>query len=146
ETLEKIDFEPFRLHADLPMAMTAHVVYTAYDADNPATTSSTVIDRVIRGHIGFDGLLMTDDLSMHALSGDFAARTEASFAAGCDVVLHCNGVMDEMVPVAEATGWLDGKALDRAEAATNLLRSTPTDGDEIAVVRERFNRLVSATA
>ncbi|MEL6919606.1 MAG: beta-N-acetylhexosaminidase [Pseudomonadota bacterium] len=145
KTLEEIDFAPFRQHADLPMAMSAHVVYTAYDADNPATTSRTVIDRVIRGFIGFNGLLMTDDLSMHALSGDFATRTEASFAAGCDIVLHCNGVMDEMTPVAEATPYLEGKALERAVKATNLL-SQPHAGTDIASVRDDFNRLIDAHA
>lgn len=145
EELERVDFEPFRQHADLPMAMSAHVVYSAIDADNPATTSKAVIDRVIRGFIGFDGLLTTDDLSMHALSGDFAARTQASFAAGCDIVLHCNGVMDEMSVVAAATPWLDGKALERAQRALEYL-SQPEAGADVVTVREDFNRLVSALA
>ncbi|MEO1749372.1 MAG: beta-hexosaminidase, partial [Pseudomonadota bacterium] len=95
-----------------------------------------------RGYIGFGGLLMTDDLSMHALSGDFTDRTNASFAAGCDIVLHCNGVMEEMAPVAAASPWLDGKALDRAERATNLL-SQPQVGNTMAQMREEFNRLIS---
>jgi len=141
-TLQEVDFAPFRLHADLPMAMSAHVVYSAIDRENPATTSKTVIDSVVREYIGFDGLLMTDDLSMHALSGDFTDRTNASFAAGCDIVLHCNGVMDEMVPVAVASPWLDGKALDRAERATSLL-SQPQVGKDMAQLRKDFNRLIS---
>ena len=145
KTLEDIDFAPFRQHADLPMAMSAHVVYADIDAANPATTSKEVIDSVVRGFIGFDGLLMTDDLSMRALSGDFADRTTASFAAGCDIVLHCNGVMDEMAPVAAASPWLDGKALDRAERATSLLSHSQADHDMFRL-REDFNRLISVHA
>ncbi len=89
--LEARDFAPFRALADLPAAMTAHVVYSAIDPDQPATTSRMVIDRVIRGAIGFDGLLMSDDLDMKALSGSLAERARASIAAGCDVVLQCHG-------------------------------------------------------
>ena len=100
EALQR-DFAPFRANADLPAAMTAHVVYAAIDAERPATTSSQVaIGEVIRGALGFGGLLMTDDLSMKALSGSFTDRARAALAAGCDVVLHCNGVMDEMQAVA----------------------------------------------
>jgi beta-N-acetylhexosaminidase len=93
EVLQATDFAPFRLLADLPLGMTAHVVYAAIDAENPATTSKRVIEEIIRGHIGFDGALMSDDLSMGALSGTLASRTEATFAAGCDLALHCNGKM-----------------------------------------------------
>ena len=112
-----IDFEPFRANADLPMAMTAHVVYTALDPDHPATTSKIVIQDIIRGHIGFDGLLMGDDVSMQALKGPIAARAQASLAAGCDVVLHCNGQFDEMQALAAVVPELAGKALERAEKA-----------------------------
>ena len=98
--LELQDFPPFRAFRHAPWAMTAHVVYTALDASRPATTSKTVIDRVIRGAIGFDGLLISDDLSMKALGGNFEERTQASLEAGCDVVLHCNGDMGEMAAVA----------------------------------------------
>ena len=115
--LERRDFEPFRALADMPMAMTAHVVYSAIDADAPATTSQRVISRVIRGSIGFDGLLMSDDLSMKALNGDFTARARAALDAGCDVVLHCNGDMAEMRAVLAGTGGLAGTARDRADAA-----------------------------
>ncbi|MEM0899969.1 MAG: beta-N-acetylhexosaminidase [Pseudomonadota bacterium] len=149
EELSKHDFEPFCQLARMPMAMTAHVVYAALDEDNPATTSRTVIDQVIRGEIGFDGLLMTDDLSMKALSGDFQARTKASFAAGCDVVLHCNGVMQEMAAVAEATPHLSGKAEDRAERAMALVQAGVTDGrsgDDIAALRRGFEDLISVPA
>ncbi|MGO4571441.1 beta-N-acetylhexosaminidase [Microvirga sp. 2TAF3] len=122
EELERHDFAPFRTLTDMPLAMTAHVVYTALDPDNPATTSSTVMSEIIRGHLGYDGLVMTDDLSMHALSGSFRDRTEAAFAAGCDMALHCNGRMEEMTAVAEGAPVLEGEALRRAEAALQRIR------------------------
>jgi beta-N-acetylhexosaminidase len=111
------DFPPFRALSDMPMAMTAHVVYSAIDPDAPATTSATVIDRVIRGDIGFDGLLMSDDLSMKALSGDFTDRARAAVAAGCDMLLHCNGDPAEMRAVLAGAPTLAGRAQARAEAA-----------------------------
>lgn len=116
-TLKASDFAPFRALNDLPMAMTAHIVFTAVDPDRPATTSPVVVDEIIRGAIGFDGLLMSDDLSMNALGGDFASRAAAVLGAGCDMVLHCNGVMDEMRDVARAVPELSGRAAERAEAA-----------------------------
>jgi beta-N-acetylhexosaminidase len=115
--LEQTDFAAFRALADLPMAMTAHVVFSALDPAHPATTSATIIEQVIRGLIGFQGLLMSDDVSMNALSGSIAERTRAVFGAGCDVVLHCNGRMDEMADVARHTPELSGNALERAEQA-----------------------------
>ena len=115
--LERTDFAAFRPLADLPMAMTAHVVFSAFDPAQPATTSATMIERVIRGSIGFQGLLMSDDVSMNALAGSIAERTRAVFAAGCDLVLHCNGKLDEMREVAGETPELSGKALNRAERA-----------------------------
>lgn len=145
EALARVDFVPFGALSHMPMAMTAHVVYTALDPDNPATTSARVIDEVIRGRIGFDGLLMTDDLSMHALSGDFATRARASLSAGCDVVLHCNGVMDEMRAVAEATPPLSGRALERADRATALL-AAPEGIAEAGSLRDEFERLMAAVA
>lgn len=149
EQLEKIDFEPFKQLADMPMAMTAHLVYEALDADNPATTSKKIISKVIRDFIGFDGLLMTDDLSMKALSGDFAEKTEASFAAGCDIVLHCNGLMEEMAPVAEATPWLSGIRQTRAERTMAFVRDYDEslhDADNVAHARGEFNSLFEALA
>lgn len=122
KTLEATDFEPFRALSDAPMAMTAHVVYSAIDSDRCATLSHRVIETVIRGHMGFDGLLMSDDLSMKALGGAFEHRTEAALAAGCDVVLHCNGDMAEMQAIASATPKLAGRALDRAVAARAAAR------------------------
>jgi beta-N-acetylhexosaminidase len=115
--LERTDFAAFQPLADLPMAMTAHVVFSALDPAHPATTSATIIEQVIRGVIGFQGLLMSDDVSMNALSGSIAERTRAIFAAGCDVVLHCNGKLDEMREVAAQTPELTGKPLERAKAA-----------------------------
>jgi beta-N-acetylhexosaminidase len=115
--LELIDFAAFKPLADLPMAMTAHVVFSAYDAAQPATTSATMIERVIRGLIGFQGLLMSDDVGMNALAGSIAERTKALLAAGCDMVLACSGEPEEMHQVARETPELSGKALARAKAA-----------------------------
>ena len=133
--LERTDFAAFRPLADLPMAMTAHVVFSAVDAAHPATTSATMIERVIRGFIGFQGLLMSDDLSMNALAGSIAERTRAVFAAGCDMVLHCNGKLDEMRQVARETPELSGKALARAERAL-AARKTPQAFDRAAARAE----------
>lgn len=115
--LDGTDFVAFSRLADLPMAMTAHVVFSALDAAQPATTSATIIRDVIRGAINFQGLLMSDDVSMNALSGSIAERTRASFKAGCDVVLHCNGKLDEMRAVAGEAPVLSGEALSRADRA-----------------------------
>jgi len=115
--LERTDFAAFQPLADLPMAMTAHVVFSALDPAHPATTSATIIHQVIRGVIGFQGLLMSDDVSMNALAGSIAERTRAILAAGCDMVLHCNGKLDEMREVARATPELSGQAQQRAERA-----------------------------
>lgn len=120
--LEAVDFPPFAAFADAPLGMTAHVVYTAIDPDFPATQSKKVIASVIRKQIGFRGLLMTDDLSMKALAGSYAEKTAAALKAGCDVVLHCNGEMDQMEEVAAAAGVLKGKALARARAALKQAR------------------------
>jgi beta-N-acetylhexosaminidase len=115
--LERTDFAAFIPLADLPMAMTAHVVFSALDPAQPATTSATIIERVIRSGIGFQGLLMSDDVSMNALAGSIAERTRAIVGAGCDMVLHCNGKLDEMREVARQTPELSGRALDRAKRA-----------------------------
>ena len=116
------DFIPFAAFADAPMAMTAHLVYTAIDKTAPATQSRKLVQTIIRKELGFDGLLMTDDLSMKALSGSFTEKTRASLAAGCDIVLHCNGQMAEMAEVAAAAGALKGRALRRARAALKWVR------------------------
>ena len=116
-TLQSTDFAAFRPLAKLPLGMTAHVVFTAIDPVAPATTSVTMVREVIRGHIGFDGLLMSDDISMNALAGTLAERARATLAAGCDVVLHCNGAFDERRAVADACPPLAGDAKRRADAA-----------------------------
>ncbi len=123
DELVRTDFAAFQPLADLPMAMTAHVVFSALDAAQPATTSATIINQVIRGAIGFQGLLMSDDVSMNALSGSITERTAAIVAAGCDIVLHCNGKMDEMRAVAAKTPMLAGEALARADRALASRRS-----------------------
>jgi beta-N-acetylhexosaminidase len=129
--LERTDFAAFQPLADLPMAMTAHVVFSALDPAQPATTSATMVDQVIRGVIGFQGLLMSDDVSMNALAGSLAERTRAIFAAGCDIVLHCNGKLDEMRDVARETPELSGKALERAWKAL-ASRKAPKPFDRVA--------------
>jgi beta-N-acetylhexosaminidase len=116
ETLAQTDFRPFAANADLPLAMTAHVVYTALDCDRPATLSAPVID-YIRKTIGFGGLLFSDDLSMQALRGSLRARAGAAFAAGIDVALHCNGDLAEAAEVAAAAPVLAGPSLARAARA-----------------------------
>jgi len=131
DELEKTDFAAFRPLSDLPMAMTAHVVFSALDPVHPATTSATIISQVIRGVIGFQGLLMSDDVSMNALSGSIAERTKASFLAGCDMVLHCNGNFEEMREVAAETPELSGNALQRAEQAL-ASRGAPQPFDRVA--------------
>lgn len=143
EELEATDFEPFRLLADLPLGMTAHVVYAAIDAERPATTSKCVIDEVIRGHIGFDGALMSDDLSMGALAGSLAGRAEAAFAAGCDLALHCNGRLDEMAEVASRSPLLDGEAARRCAQA--LARLHPAAQIAQGEARARFSDMIAAS-
>lgn len=129
KTLSATDFAPFQALADMPIAMTAHVVYAAIDADAPATTSRKVIGDIIRGVIGFDGFLMSDDVSMQALKGTIAERTRASLKAGCDIALHCNGKMDEVEAVAGEAPMLAGDALRRSTAALERL-APPEDFDE----------------
>lgn len=141
-TLQETDFAPFKALHDLPMAMTGHVVYEAIDPDEPATTSNRVLTEIVRGEIGFDGLIICDDLSMHALSGDFSQRARSAFAAGCDIVLHCNGVMDEMKGVAEGLRVLEGRCAERA-LATMARTHKIEDCDEIAL-RQEFASLCDA--
>ncbi len=144
DVLRAVDFAPFAALADLPMAMTAHIVYQEIDPDNPATTSARVIGDIIRGEIGFDGLLMSDDVSMKALSGDFSQKARAILAAGCDVVLHCNGVMDEMAAVAAATPALAGRALERARRALDLRAGASSESEMLA--RAEFDALARSVA
>ena len=138
DVLEATDFAPFRALAHLPAAMTAHVRYSGIDAEHPATTSAAVIDEVIRRSIGFDGLLMSDDISMKALSGSVGESAAAALAAGCDLVLHCNGVLAEMEAVAANIPRLEGRARARLDAALAVLqRSEPFEQQvaEAAIAR-----------
>ena len=139
--LERTDFAAFRPLADLPMAMTAHVVFSALDPAQPATTSATIIREVIRGAIGFQGLLMSDDVSMNALAGSIAERTRAIVDAGCDMVLHCNGKLDEMREVARETPELAGQALDRAKGA--LASRKPPQAFDRAAGRAELDALIN---
>jgi beta-N-acetylhexosaminidase len=122
DTLARTDFAPFAALADLPIGMTGHIVYPAVDPARPATTSPAVIRDIIRGRISFDGLLLSDDVSMNALSGDYGERAVAIYDAGCDIVLHCNGRMEEMRRVAEAAPALVGRAGERAERALRFVK------------------------
>ena len=135
------DFAPFRALKDAPAAMTAHVVYTALDRERPATTSPKVLSQIVRADIGFDGLLISDDLSMKALGGPFEERTRAVFAAGVDIALHCNGDLAEGRPVAEATPPLEGRALARAEA---LLAAPRIEDFDVAEGRARLAEMFAA--
>jgi beta-N-acetylhexosaminidase len=133
--LEQLDFLPFSAFSDCPMAMTAHVVYSALDPDNPATLSRKIIKEVIRKTINFNGLLMTDDLSMKALGGTFAEKASRALAAGCDMLLHCNGNLSEMEEVAAHSGALAGKAMRRAKQALKLRRK-PLPYDKKAALKD----------
>lgn len=134
------DFLPFSRLSDLPMAMTAHIIYEAIDPQAPATLSAEVIE-TIRNDIGFDGLLMTDDLSMQALSGDFTTRTRKALDAGCDMILHCNGDRAEMEAILAALGPLEAKASARSEAAINA-RQEPAPFD-VKEAEARLSELLS---
>jgi beta-N-acetylhexosaminidase len=139
-TLEATDFAAFRPLVKLPLAMTAHVVFTAFDPVAPATTSATIVRDVIRDSIGYRGLLMTDDISMGALTGSLGERARAAMAAGCDMVLHCNGRMPEMRAVAAAVPVLAGEPARRANAALAMRTpATPLDG---AAARAAFIALI----
>lgn len=144
EELSATDFVTFRSLDTCPMAMTAHVVYEAIDAHRPATTSPKVIRDVIRGEMGFDGLLISDDLSMNALDGPLSVRTKAALFAGCDVVLHCNGKLDEMREVALEVKPLEGPALKRAEHAMSHL--VAPDEFDPAAAEARLTELLCVNA
>ncbi len=139
--LEAQDLAPFAALADQPLAMTAHVVYLAWDAGHPATLSTTVIRDIIRGRIGFRGALISDDLSMKALGGTFEFRARAAIAAGCDLVLHCNGRLDEMRGVLAGTPDLAGDSAARWQASLDCRRS-PEPFDAGAALAE-LDRLLA---
>jgi beta-N-acetylhexosaminidase len=138
------DFVTFRSLNHAPMAMTAHVVYEAIDGNRPATTSPRVVQQVIRGEIAFDGLLMSDDLSMAALEGPLGARAKQAFFAGCDIALHCNGKLDEMKEIAREAKPLTGKALHRAESA--LAHLGPPGALDFDTAEARLNQMLGLLA
>jgi beta-N-acetylhexosaminidase len=141
--LRASDFVPFAAHAGAPMAMTAHIVYRSIDPDNPATLSRRVLE-MVRDDIGFDGLIMTDDLSMKALTGSIGRRARRALEAGCDMLLHCNGDFAEMTEVAEAAGPLAGQALMRADRARRSRRPPrPFDREGARIA---MNRLMGVPA
>jgi beta-N-acetylhexosaminidase len=140
-TLDAVDFAAFRPLAGLPLGMTAHVVFSAFDPLAPATTSLTMVQEVIRESIGFGGALMSDDISMGALSGSIEERAAAALAAGCDLILHCNGRMDEMRAVAATVPPLSGGAKARAAAALAARPAAPRELD-LPQARSRFAALL----
>ena len=138
EDLHDVDFAPFRALADLPMGMTAHLVYSAIDSA-PATTSARMM-RLIREDIGFDNLVMSDDISMKALRGGLGELSRAARDAGCDIVLHCNGTLDERREVAEAAGRLDAEGQARAERAVAMRRAP--EAVDIPALEAEFDALL----
>jgi beta-N-acetylhexosaminidase len=138
EAEQALDLAPFRALKDAAIAMTAHILYTAWDSERPATVSPKVIGEVIRGAIGFDGLLMSDDLAMEALSGTLAERAKAALAAGCDVVLHCSGAAADNEAIANAAGEMSEAASARLERALALVagKASAKSHDELAAKRD----------
>jgi len=139
--LQHTDFVPFRVLADAPLAMSAHITYSAIDANHPATLSPTVINQVIRNHIGFEGLLMTDDLSMQALSGDMGTRATNALNAGCDLLLHCNGDSTEMAAVANSVRNLDTCLGDKILGILGALPSAALDPAEENRLQHHYEKL-----
>jgi beta-N-acetylhexosaminidase len=144
-TLSESDFAPFRALSAMPWAMTAHIVFTAIDEAAPVTFSRPVIDTVIRGEIGFDGVLVSDDISMGALAGSLAERTRRTLAAGCDLALHCSGVLSEMQEVAEAAAPITAAAEARIARGEKLRRESREEFDRDAAAA-RFAALTAAGA
>lgn len=141
-TLDAWDFAPFRALSWLPMAMTAHVVYPAIDALAPATCSRRVVAEIIRGRIGFDGLLLSDDVCMGALSGPLHERAAAALAAGCDVVLHCSGDSEEMAALLPTLPGLDAAAARRLAAAQALMAARRDGGLDLLAASQQLDALL----
>lgn len=146
DELSRTDFAPFRALRSLPAAMTAHILYSAIDPRAPATLSPIVIEEVIRTEIGFDGLLMTDDMSMKALAGDIGDLGRRALEAGCDVLLHCNGDMDEMRRIAAAARPLEGDAERRAHDAEAVIARGIAGASDATTLRAEFQELMSRVA
>ncbi|MDN3719268.1 glycoside hydrolase family 3 N-terminal domain-containing protein [Roseibium salinum] len=140
-SLESVDFRPFKALSHVSLGMTAHIVYADIDAETAGTQSNRVIENIIRGEIGFDGCLMSDDISMKALGGSFEERSRKIIEAGCDIVLHCNGDIGEMRDVAKAVPELQGDARRRCENAMSGLQ-TPAPGFGRKDARDEFQALI----
>ena len=143
EELVCSDFAPFRALAGMPWAMTAHIVYTAVDPALPATLSPRVVAEVIRREIGFDGVLISDDLSMKALGGDLGERTRQALAAGCDLALHCNGDAAEMEKVAAAAGPISPRAAERLARGEVMRRGSVVSGFDRKEAEAQFDALLA---
>jgi beta-N-acetylhexosaminidase len=143
ETALAIDLEPFHALRDAPMGMTSHVVYSVWDAERPASQSPFVIEEIVRHRIGFDGFLMSDDIGMHALRGDFADRARLVVEAGCDAVLHCSGDMAEMVAVASALGAMAETSAERLGRAMASIAPTAGSGASYEELSDKRDRLLA---
>ena len=139
----EMDLEPFERLSSAPMGMTAHVVYTAWDAGQPASLSPLIITDIIRSRIGFDGWLMSDDIGMEALAGDFSTRAAGVVAAGCDVALHCSGKMEEMVAVASAVPAMSPEGHDRLARAMGTVLIEDDDGPDLAEALAKRDALLA---
>lgn len=131
------DIAPFKALADAPIAMTGHLVFTAWDAEHPATQSPFVIEQIIRGEIGFDGLLLTDDLDMEALSGTVPDRAEAAIRAGCDIALNCWAKLDDMTGICERLGTMSATTAMRHARALEAIKSPQPSGEQAELVARR---------
>ncbi|MBL4742779.1 MAG: glycoside hydrolase family 3 protein [Idiomarina sp.] len=146
DTLSEFDFAPFAQMKDVLAAMSAHLLFTAIDDQRPGTVSPKVIEDVIRGEIGFENLLISDDLSMEALGGSIASRTHECLRAGCDIALHCNGKRTEMEEVVSMAPLLSGSSLQRAQTFTNQIatfKADVPDGTQIADWQVRLATLLA---
>jgi beta-N-acetylhexosaminidase len=143
DELNRTDFAPFRALSGMPWAMTAHIVYMSIDARAPATLSPSVIFEAIRSDIGFNGILVSDDLSMQALGGELGERARSALAAGCDLVLHCNGDLRQMQAVVEAAGSISAETAARLAQGEALRRSCASDGFDRHATEAQFDALLA---
>jgi beta-N-acetylhexosaminidase len=143
QELSRTDFAPFRALAGMPWAMTAHIVYTAVDQALPATLSPRVVAEVVRGEIGFDGVLISDDLSMKALGGDLGERTRQALAAGCDLALHCNGNLAEMEEVVAAAGPISPRTAERLARGEAIRLGASSDSFDREAAEGQFDALLA---
>ena len=136
EELEKTDFMPFKGLSDMPMAMTAHILFPQLDPEQPATTSSLIISEIVRGYIGFKGLIISDDVTMSALSGSYRARASATRSAGCDVVLHCSSDITQMKEIAEGSGQMSSESIARFAQAREIVPDSVEKANSSKLIEE----------